>query len=157
MLDIPDSAFDDSDRRSPEQLDALWQDVVEIYEEAAECEEYHQDENAWGSGVIQSILKIGAKHHPLLHVKNVLVWTNWGQQSGRVNETQANTVDRSFTPPTASPQDPSQPQNRLCVRVFCPRPPGQDSVRQRRHRIPQPDNQPNYRPIYETGRPVLWR
>ncbi|KAJ5249497.1 hypothetical protein N7524_011813 [Penicillium chrysogenum] len=74
-LDIPDSAFDETDRRSPGQLDALWQDVVEIYEEAAECEEYNQDENAWGSGVIQSILKIGAKHHPILHVKNVQTQT----------------------------------------------------------------------------------
>ena len=44
-LYIPDAAFDDAIGWTPE-LDALWQDVKEIYTEAAECDEHGQDENA---------------------------------------------------------------------------------------------------------------
>ncbi|KAI9035299.1 uncharacterized protein KD926_003772 [Aspergillus affinis] len=74
-MDIPDVAFDYADSRTPEQLEALWRDVVEIYQEAAECEEHGQDENAWGAGVIQPILKMGIRHHPILQVKNVQTQT----------------------------------------------------------------------------------
>jgi hypothetical protein len=54
-------------------LDALWQDVTEIYNEAAEAEEHAQDENAWGTGVVQATLRRGVKRHPILQLKNVLV------------------------------------------------------------------------------------
>ena len=83
--DIPECAFDDSDQRSSGQLEALWQAVVEIYHEAAECEEYNQDENAWGSGVIQRILELGTKHQPILHVKNMSVLTNQDSITHRIN------------------------------------------------------------------------
>ncbi|KAL2848946.1 hypothetical protein BJX68DRAFT_97916 [Aspergillus pseudodeflectus] len=39
-IDIPDAAFDDDVSLKPEELDALWQDVTEIYNEAAEAEEH---------------------------------------------------------------------------------------------------------------------
>ncbi|KAL4912581.1 hypothetical protein BDW62DRAFT_214895 [Aspergillus aurantiobrunneus] len=70
-LDIPDAAFDSTVNSTPEELDALWQDVREIYNEAAECEEHGQDENAWGSGVIQMVLRRGIKPQTFLQVKNI--------------------------------------------------------------------------------------
>ncbi|KAE8153589.1 hypothetical protein BDV25DRAFT_21724 [Aspergillus avenaceus] len=70
-LEIPDTAFDDTINYTSDQLDILWQDMSEIYHEAAECEEYGQDENAWCSGVIQMILQKGIKRHTILQLKNV--------------------------------------------------------------------------------------
>ncbi|PLB51607.1 hypothetical protein P170DRAFT_422603 [Aspergillus steynii IBT 23096] len=69
-IDIPDAAFYDAANSTPEELYALWQDVTEIYNEAAEAEEHGQDENAWGSGVIQAVLQRGVKRR-ILQVKNV--------------------------------------------------------------------------------------
>ena len=51
----------------------MWEEVEEIFNEAAECEEYGQDENAWCTGVIQAILKRGVKSSPLLQLKSVYI------------------------------------------------------------------------------------
>lgn len=72
-MDIPDAAFDNAVGWTPAELDALWQDVNEIYTEAAECEEHGQDENAWGSGVTKMVLRRGVKRHAILQVKNMSV------------------------------------------------------------------------------------
>jgi hypothetical protein len=45
-IDIPDAAFYDPVSLKPEELDALWQDVMEIYNKAAEAKEHGQDKNA---------------------------------------------------------------------------------------------------------------
>ncbi|KAL4741738.1 hypothetical protein BDV11DRAFT_167873 [Aspergillus similis] len=70
-IDIPDAAFYDAANSTSEELDAPWQDVTEIYNEAAEAEEHGQDENAWCSGVVQAVLRRGVKRHTTLQVKNV--------------------------------------------------------------------------------------
>ncbi|KAE8316672.1 hypothetical protein BDV41DRAFT_561966 [Aspergillus transmontanensis] len=70
-VDIPDLGWDCTADWSSAKLEALWEDVVSIYKEAAECEEYGQDENAWATGVILPILQRGIKQHPTLHIKNV--------------------------------------------------------------------------------------
>ncbi|KAL3439937.1 hypothetical protein BJX65DRAFT_315282 [Aspergillus insuetus] len=70
-IDIPDAAFYDAVNATPDELNALWLDVTEIYNEAAEAEEHGQDENSWGTGVVQAILRRGVKRHPILQWKNV--------------------------------------------------------------------------------------
>jgi hypothetical protein len=59
--EIPAIAFDERDTRTQDQLKALWDEVVDIYNEAKECDVYGQDENAWCLGVVQNILHVGLK------------------------------------------------------------------------------------------------
>lgn len=68
---MPDRAFDDTGSWSPEQLESLWEIVHDIYTEAKECSMYHQDSNAWCSGVVDKILRISLKHNPLLQLKDM--------------------------------------------------------------------------------------
>ncbi|KNG84678.1 hypothetical protein ANOM_006987 [Aspergillus nomiae NRRL 13137] len=72
-VDVPDFAWDDTTDWTSGQLEALWEDVIDIYREAAECDEHGQDENAWGTGVILQVLRRGLKRHPTLQVKPVSV------------------------------------------------------------------------------------
>lgn len=38
--EIPDTACDNSKKLQPAQLDALWQDVDDVFQAAAECDEH---------------------------------------------------------------------------------------------------------------------
>ncbi|KAH8430584.1 uncharacterized protein LDX57_008248 [Aspergillus melleus] len=69
--EIPDFAYDNSRNLQPSQLDALWADVDDVFQAAAECDEHSQDENAWCSEVVQLILRRGARLCSNLQVKNV--------------------------------------------------------------------------------------
>ena len=69
--EIPDSAYDNSKELQPAQLDALWQDVDDVFQAAAECDEHGQDENAWCSEVVQVILRRGARLRSGMQVKNM--------------------------------------------------------------------------------------
>lgn len=75
-LEIPDFAYNNSKKWEPGQLDALWQDVDNVFQPAAECDGYVQDENAWCSEVVQVILKRGAKLRSGMQVKSV--WVIYG-------------------------------------------------------------------------------
>lgn len=70
-LDIPDFAYDNSKKWEPGQLDALWQDVDDAFQAAAECNEHRQDKNAWSSEVVEVILTRGTKLFSGMQVKNV--------------------------------------------------------------------------------------
>lgn len=48
----------------------MWEDVNDVFQAAAECDEYGQDENAWCSEVVQMILKRGTKLRSGMQVKN---------------------------------------------------------------------------------------
>lgn len=70
-LGIPDFAYDNSKQWQPGQLDALWQDVDDVFQAAAECNEHRQDKNAWCSEVVQVILERGTKLCSGMQVKSV--------------------------------------------------------------------------------------
>ncbi|PIG83743.1 hypothetical protein AARAC_007694 [Aspergillus arachidicola] len=74
-VDVSDPAWDHTTQWTSGKLEAVWEDVVGIHKEAAECEELGQNENAWATGVILQILERGLKGYPTLQIKNVQMQT----------------------------------------------------------------------------------
>ncbi|KAL4885946.1 hypothetical protein BJY04DRAFT_119748 [Aspergillus karnatakaensis] len=70
-IDIPASAFYDPTDLTSDDIYALWKDVQEVYDNAAEAEQYGQDKNAWCSEVVHLILRRSIERCTKLQVKDV--------------------------------------------------------------------------------------
>lgn len=56
-----DGLFDGDDIYTTEQLDALWIQIQQVYNEASICHNRHKDENAWVQ-VVRSMLYMTGLH-----------------------------------------------------------------------------------------------
>lgn len=72
---IPDSAYDNSDIRSAQELHGLWISVEEILRVSQDCGKYQEDENAWCSKVVNPLLRLALKENSMLCVESVQTQT----------------------------------------------------------------------------------
>lgn len=55
---IKPADFDAGDRRSANELTALWETVRDIFLNARDCKDGNRDENAWCDDVVQPLLRL---------------------------------------------------------------------------------------------------